>query len=122
DREGGVSVASGDRSVMRAEGQPVALASEDASILCLAQAGGALCDSVEHRLDVCRGLTDHTQDLRRPRLLLQRLRKFAPESFGFLSTARLSTSTLSAGKTLAKPFDFFDYLGLRQPACRSRAV
>jgi len=53
-REREVSGALGDRTVMRDEGQPVALAAEDASILCLAQAGGALRDSVEHRLDVGR--------------------------------------------------------------------
>jgi len=65
-------------------------------------------DRVEDQLDIRRGLADYLQNLARRRLLLQRLRKFAPESFGFLCTVRLSTRTLSAGKTLAKPFDFLD--------------
>jgi len=66
---------------MRDEDEPIALAAEDASIPCLAQTGGALCDSVEHRLNVRRRVRDDAQDLGGRRLLVARLTQRAPKCF-----------------------------------------
>src|SRR5262249_28493474 len=71
-RERELSVALGDRTVMRDEGQPVAVDAEDRRVERLTQPGGALRYSVEHRLNVGGRLADHAQDIARGRLLLER--------------------------------------------------
>src|SRR4030095_8015813 len=61
------------RTVMGDEEEPVAVATEDASVLRRAEARGALGHGVEHRLDVRGGAADHPQDLGHRCLLLERL-------------------------------------------------
>src|SRR5262249_39894001 len=72
ERERELSVALGDRTVMRDEGQPVAVDAEDRRVERLTQPGRALSDRVEHRLNVGRRLADDAQDLAGCRLLLER--------------------------------------------------
>ena len=55
------------------EEEPVAVAAVDCGVERLAQAGGAPCHGVEHRLDVGWRAADDAQDLARRRLLLERL-------------------------------------------------
>jgi hypothetical protein len=97
-----------NRAVMSGCPQSPAVESQNDRVVGPAEAHRTLDDDFQNWLEFRRRGADNPQDLRGSSLLLQRLRKFAPESFGFLCTARLSTRTLSAGKTLTKPFDFLD--------------
>src|SRR6266536_788160 len=56
--------------------QDVSIKTLDDSIVCLAQPGGALCDYVKHRLDVCRRAGDNAQYFARGSLLLQSFLEF----------------------------------------------
>jgi hypothetical protein len=97
-----------NRALVGGRPQVFAVESENDRVVGSAEARRTLDDNLQDWLELRRRGADNPQDLRGSRLLLQRRRKFAPESFGFLCTARLSTRTLSAGKTLTKPFDFLD--------------
>ena len=59
----------GDWAVMGGEPELVAVHAEDRGVERLTQASGALCDHVEHRLDVSWRTTDHAEDLGSRRLL-----------------------------------------------------
>jgi hypothetical protein len=64
--------AEGDRPVMGDEKEAFAVAAEDAGVLRLAQAGGALRHGVENRLDVSRRAADDAQDVAGGGLLVER--------------------------------------------------
>ena len=97
-----------NRALVGGRPQVFAVESENDRVVGSAEARRTLDDDLQDWLEPRRRGADNPQDLRGRRLLLQRLRKFAPESFGFFCTARLSTRTVSAGKMLTKPFDFLD--------------
>src|SRR5437764_494848 len=59
----------GDWAAMGGEPELVAVHAEDRGVERLTQASGALCDHVEHRLDVSWRTTDHAEDLGSRRLL-----------------------------------------------------
>jgi len=79
----------GDRAVMSDEQKLLAVPAEDGGVERLAQAGGALRDGVEHRLDVCRRAADDAQDLAGRRLLLQRFREIAVPRLQLLEQAHV---------------------------------
>src|SRR5258706_13935227 len=58
---------------MRSATKPLALAQENNRIVRLAKPASILGDGLQHRLNVCRGSSDHTEDLACHGLLLQRL-------------------------------------------------
>src|SRR5262249_4546509 len=78
ERKRELSMALGDWTVMRDEGQPVAVDAEDRRVDRRAEAGGALGNRVEHGLDIRRRVGDHAQDLAGGRLLIERVSELSP--------------------------------------------
>src|SRR5215468_10053171 len=60
---------------MRSATKPLALAQENNRIVRLAKPASILRDGFQHRLNICRGSSDHTEDLACRGLLLQCLGK-----------------------------------------------
>src|SRR5262249_61475298 len=63
----------GDLPMMSDETKPVAVPAENGGIERIAQAGGTLCNRVEHGLNIRGRTSNHTEDLAGRRLLFQRL-------------------------------------------------
>ena len=61
---------------MRRPAEDVTINAANHGIVCVAQPCGIFCNDIQHRLDVRRRAGDHTQDLTRRRLLLQRFLEF----------------------------------------------
>src|SRR5215468_2898104 len=65
---------------MRSATKPLALAQENNRIVRLAKPARTLGDGFQHRLNVCRGSSDHTEDLACHGLLLQRLAQLVEQA------------------------------------------
>src|SRR6266481_933418 len=65
---------------MRSATKPLALAQENNRIVRLAKPARTLGDGFQHRLNVCRGSSDHTEDLACHGLLLQRFAQLVKQA------------------------------------------
>src|SRR5215813_2646092 len=65
-----------DRTFMSHQTKNITLNNSNRGVVCVAHSGGALGDSVQHRLDIRGRASDNTQDFTGGRLLLQRFLEF----------------------------------------------
>src|SRR6516165_2156665 len=74
---------------MRSATKPLALAQENNRIVRLAKPASILGDGSQHRLNICRGSSDHAEDLACRGLLLQRLAKISGALTQLVEQARI---------------------------------
>src|SRR5215813_10504420 len=69
-----------DRTFMSHQTKNITLNNSNRGVVCVAHSGGALGDSVQHRLDIRGRASDDSQDFTRRCLLLQRLLEFLKQT------------------------------------------
>src|SRR5215472_9033660 len=92
---------------MRSATKPLALAQENSRIVRLAKPASILGDGFQHRLNICRRSSDHTEDLACRGLLLKCLSQVAGTPAQLIEQARVLDGDDRLGREIFDQLDLF---------------